>query len=233
MTIRFTTLMQVALEAFPDVFRSDFTGHGFALIQCPGIGFSHQFRETMVALLEVLDAMVLEQRGMRLRFQSLARFDQQTTTKFHLDGGPEESILMLGYEPTCIRSSVVMADYTRVSFDMGITPQEFMDQHNPMFVAGEKLLAGHIHPLSEFDESQFQIVLINNSRLPFVPGGLHSLGVLHQATILNPDPSQSRVINSTMLVVASPDAAPVVSQQDIQQFVQTDVVARKNYADLG
>ena len=185
----------------------------------------------MVSLHVELDRLVHERRGMHLRFHSLARFDQQTTTKFHLDGGPDESILMLGYEPTQVQSAVALADYTLAAHDLGITPQDFMDQHNPMFSSGEKLLAKYICPLIEFDATRFQIVLINNSRLSWFPDCRHSLGVLHQATILNPDPNQSRIINSTMLAIIPTDAVPNVSDAEIRQFTTTEAVARKNYAN--
>ena len=100
-----------------------------------------------------------------------------------------------------------------------------------MFNAGAKMLAGFIHPLVEFDASRFQILLINNSRLPWTPNCKHSLGVLHQATILNPDPSQSRIINSTMLAVVPPNASEVVTEQEMNHFATTNDVARKNYTN--
>ncbi len=222
---------QVAAEVYPDVFRHDFNGGGFALIQLTDSPSSSEFRRYMIAFQSELDSLVSAARGERLRFQSLARFDQQTTTKFHLDGGPDESILMLGYEPTEVRSSVALADYVRAAHDLGLTPQEFMDQHNPMFVSGEKLIAGYVHTLDEFDATRFQILFINNSRLPWSETGTHSLGVLHQATILNPDPSKSRIINSTMMAVVSPNAAEVVTECELNEFVATNHVARKNYTN--
>jgi hypothetical protein len=80
-----------------------------------------------------------------------------------------------------------------------------------------------------FDERRFQILFVNNSRLACTTGGVHSLGVLHQATILNPDPAQSRVINSTMLAVVATDAADAVSAGEIEEFAMTDKVARRTY----
>ena len=222
---------RIASHVYGDVFRRDFMGLGFALIQFDDVPASSAFRRHMIALHRELDSLVLAARGERLRFQSLARFDQQTTTKFHLDGGPDESILMLGYEPTGVKSSVALADYTRAAHDLGLSPQEFMDRHNPMFGPGEKLLANYIHPLTEFDAARFQIVFINNSRLPWTSNCEHSLGVLHQATILNPDPGQSRVINSTMLAVVPPNASEVVTEHDMNHFATTNDVARKNYTN--
>ena len=224
-------LHHVASDVYPDVFRRDFDGAGFALLQFNDRPSSSEFRRCMIALRGEFDSLVSAVRGERLRFQSLARFDQQTTTKFHLDGGPDESILMLGYEPAGVSSSVALADYVRAAHDLGLTPQEFMDQHNPMFVPGEKLIARYVQRLDEFDATRFQILFINNSRLPWSKAGTHSLGVLHQASILNPDPSKSRVINSTMMAVVSPNAAEVVTERELNEFATTSHVARKNYTN--
>ena len=58
----------------------------------------------MVELKGLLSDLAV-QRGRRpFAYLSMARFDQQETTKFHLDGAPAESLLMLGYEPSKIRS---------------------------------------------------------------------------------------------------------------------------------
>lgn len=225
--------VRVAREVYDDVFRRDWGGCGFALIQFESVTSSTVFRQRMVELQKVLDQQLQVARGMRLRFQSLARFDQQTTTKFHRDGGPDESILMLGYEPTPVQSSVTLADYTRAAHDLGLTPREFMEQHNPMFGPGEQLLASYLRPLTEFDSTRYQIVLINNSCLPWTPQPEHSLGVLHQATILTPDPSQSRIINSTMLVIAPPEAPEPISPDQLTDFVESDAVARRSDASGG
>ncbi len=222
---------RVAHQVYDDVFRRDWSGCGFALIQFKGVSSSTEFRQRMVNLQEALDQQLQAARGMRLRFQSLARFDQQTTTKFHLDGGPDESILMLGYEPTVVQSSVTLADYTRAAHDLGMTPREFMEQHNPMFGQGEQLLSSYLRPLTSFDATRYQIVLINNSCLPWTPLPEHSLGVLHQATILTPDPSQSRIINSTMLVIAPPDAPEPISREQLTDFVESNAVARRSDAN--
>ena len=53
----------------------------------------------------------------------LGRFDQQETTKFHLDGAPDESLLVLGYEPSNVRSRPCLADYSRCVLDLGIEPK--------------------------------------------------------------------------------------------------------------
>src|SRR5439155_1722383 len=102
---------------------------------------SHALRLAMLALKERLSDICFLRTGRRLLFRSMARFDQQETTKFHLDGGPDQSMLMLAYEPSQVHSRLFLADYTHAAFDLGITPQEFLQDYNPMFRKGEEVLA--------------------------------------------------------------------------------------------
>ena len=54
----------------------------------------------MVVIKRELQSIHRKNSGRELLYLTAERFDQQQTTKFHLDGAPAESILMLGYEPT-------------------------------------------------------------------------------------------------------------------------------------
>ena len=87
----------------------------------------------MVSLADGLNHLAQERLWAHVRVLSMARFDHQTTTKFHLDGAPEESVLMLGYEPTTVASSLNMADYSRAAADRGVSPEQFLAEFNPMF----------------------------------------------------------------------------------------------------
>jgi hypothetical protein len=137
------------------------------------------------------------------------------TTKFHLDGAPPESLLVLGYEPSTVRSVVRMADYSRAAHDLGISPEEFLDRHNPMFTASEKLLQPYVAEITAPPAGAARLVLVNNSNMPF--DGISSQGVLHQATIPAPDPAQPRIINSVMLATDGGN----VSEYSLETFLTT------------
>ncbi|WP_156345023.1 hypothetical protein [Verrucomicrobium spinosum] len=62
---------------------------------------------------EALSRLYGQQFGEPLEYVSMGRFDQQNTTRLHLDGAPARSFLMLGYEPTSVRSEFCIADYSR------------------------------------------------------------------------------------------------------------------------
>ena len=91
----------IAEAVYRRVFRTDFTQPGFALINLgPDCGSETQ-RQLMIDLKNEFDRLEARHRGHELVYQSLTRFDQQVTTKPHRDGGPDESILMLGYDRIC------------------------------------------------------------------------------------------------------------------------------------
>jgi hypothetical protein len=179
----------------------------------------------MVALKEALNQIYRVRTGKRLVYLSLARFDQQVSTKFHLDGAPLESYLMLGYEPTAVRSRVAIADYTRAAHDWGIEPQVLLTERNPMYADHERQLLPYATVLEAFDPAAAQILLINNSSLPYRPDGTNSLGVMHQATILNPMPGRSRVVNSTMIGTADESAVEALDPAAQKAFLETQAVA--------
>lgn len=221
------TVAQLASDTYPKVFRTNFGQPGFALVNLgPDCG-SVQQRRMMVELKQRFGRLEQTHRQRRLVYQSLGRFDQQVTTRPHRDGGPDESILMLGYEPSAVRSRISMSDYSQCAHDMGLTPAEFLDHHNPMFADGEKRLETYTTAVTEFDNSCFQILIINNSQTPIGSGRL--LGVLHTAEIINPNPDQLRIVNSTMISAASPPSDEAVLPAEQQSFISTDVIRRAAY----
>jgi hypothetical protein len=155
----------------------------------------------------------------------MARFDQQETTKFHLDGAPEQSMLILGYEPSKIVSRLFLADFTRAAFDLGITPQEFLHDFNPMYKKGEELLVRYVTELPQPGNGHYRILLINNSSLPFTKGRTNPLGVMHKAIIVTPNEAERRIVNSTMLVTEGGE----ITIEKQQEFVTTDKISQKNY----
>src|SRR5580704_415366 len=108
----------LAEKIFHLVWRFDFTAPGFCLLDFrPGVD-SHDLRSWMLTLRKGLSEVADRRSGRRFACRSVGRFDQQETTKFHLDGAPAESLLMLGYEPSRVRSRLLLADYSRCAFDL-------------------------------------------------------------------------------------------------------------------
>lgn len=226
--LHFNESPRITAEAvYHRVFRTDFSEPGFALIDLgPDCGSERQ-RQLMVDLKNEFSRLEGMHRGRGLVYQSLTRFDQQVTTKPHRDGGPDESILMLGYEPSLIESRLEMSDYSKCAHDLGMTPAEFLDRFNPMFSTGRDRLATYTTPIDQFDNRSFQIVIINNSMEPF---GAGLVGVLHTATIINPNPDLRRVINSTMLAVVPQGKGEELAVVEQKDFLTTAVVRRPNYS---
>lgn len=187
------------------------------------------FRQLMVDLKNAMTAIHEAATGNTLVYLSAARFDQQTTTKLHLDGGPEECFLMLGYEPSDVDAELQFSDYSKCAHELGMNPTEFLAKHNPMFRTGQTTLQPYTTRAAEFSKADYQIVCINNSTGTFSAGLPKWQGVLHTATILTPDESKRRVINSTMIAsspIGTPETITTVLQHD---FIHTTIVRRQGY----
>lgn len=217
----------LADEIYERVCRTDFTQPGFCVVNLGTETPSQDLRQLMVDVKNAMAAIHQQRTGQTLIYLSAGRFDQQTSTRPHLDGGPDESLLMLGYEPSEVSAELEISDYSHCAADMGLTPSEFMEQHNPMFHAGYELLRPYAHPLRCFDPAASQIVVINNSSARL--NGKSWQGTLHTATILNPDDSKRRVINSTMIAPAPAGTPDVVGAADLRDFIATSLVRRKGY----
>lgn len=212
----------LAERAFDLVWRFDFTAPGFCVLDAgPGVD-SHTLRLWMVQLKERLSTIGAGRGSGRFAYRSMARFDQQQTTKFHLDGGPDQAMLMLGYEPSRVRSRLMLADYTRAAFDLGITPQQFLHQFNSMYRRGAELLERYVTELPAPADGHSRILLVNNSALPFTEGWPNPLGVMHKADIVNANAAERRIVNSTMLVVGDSDELAPAQQQ---AFITTDRIS--------
>lgn len=220
---------EIANWTYERACRIDFEQPGFVLINLPAVQGSHQLRREMVDLKRSLDAIHQAITGKRLKYFSMGRFDQQVTTKPHRDGGPDESVLMLGYEPTSIRSRLRMADYSKCAFDLGLDPSELLRKHNPMFAVGEQMLANYTTQPEGVDPACFQILVINNSCVPFRQNDKGLLGVLHEAIIEDPNPSATRIVNSTMIASVGVDAAEAITEEMQEHFLTTDDISKRVY----
>lgn len=223
---------RLAELVYARVFRADFSAPGFCLIDFGPQFQSQALRRTMLDLKRALEAIHRRRASRNLTFVSLARFDQQVTTKLHRDGGPDESLLMLGYEPSSIRSEVAIADYSACAHDLGLTPSELLAKHNPMFGPGAELLKPYTTPVACLSNERFQILCVNNSVAPYTANGTAWQGVLHTATIVNPSDDILRVVNSFMLASAPLDAKETIGVAEREAFATTTVVHRRGYDKL-
>lgn len=192
----------LAAEAlFDRVWRTSLGQPGFAVVRFDAPVDSFELRQAMVMLIDALPV--------RFAIERLGRFDQQVSSKFHRDGAPLASLLLLGYEPTPVRSRLFIADSSRAAAEAGVSLPEFLARFNPMFPAGEAQYLPFVTEV-ELPHGEPYIVAINNSLLPRVEGDNNPLGVLHKAIIDSPDPTQRRVINSIGLTPGNLTRSPVV-----------------------
>jgi hypothetical protein len=219
----------IAAELYERTCRTDFDAPGFCLLNVGSSIGSHGFRELMVALKRNMSAIHESLTGRTLVYLSAARFDQQTSTKAHLDGGPEECFLMLGYEPSEVPSEVEIIDYAKCAMNHGVTPMEFMAKHNPMFQSGYEMLQPYACRIPCFEQHDFQILCINNSSAPYSIDRPAWQGTLHMATIPFPDEGKRRVINSTMIASVPKGTPDAITEAEQLEFIRTTAVRRSGY----
>jgi hypothetical protein len=213
----------VAQNVYAQVFRTNFAAPGFALLSFRQSVSSQQLRAVMWELKNILSTMHHEICGKHLVYLSMGRFDSQTTTKFHLDGAPDEAFLMLGYEASEVQSQLATADYSQAAHDWGITPQQMLAQFNPMYEDNEKRLMPYTTSLTAFAPGYSHILLLNNSCLPYSEHENNLLGVMHQATITANAHAQ-RIINSTMIGTAAGTEEEPVNVTVQKYFLSTNEI---------
>lgn len=182
---------KLAAAVFRRVWRTTLDQPGFALIRFGGPVESHVLRRFLLDLAAAFPVAFVPER--------LGRFDQQVSSRFHRDGAPPASLLLLGYEASSVRSRVFAADAERAAIAAGLPVNEYLAAHNPMTPAGEAKLWPVATGLAVPTNEPF-VVVLNNSLLP--PGPDRVLGVLHKAEVPDPDLTASRVINSIGLMRA-------------------------------
>ncbi len=191
---------------FDLVWRPTLDCPGFALVRFAEPVDSHTLRRVMLDLVAGLPVEFVPER--------FGRFDQQVSSKFHRDGAPPASLLLLGYEPTTVRSRLFIADSSLAATAAGVPLPEFLAKFNPMFPVGEAKYLPFVTEL-ELPHGESFVVAINNSQLPVGDG--NPLGVLHKALIEHPDPAARRVINSVGLAPLGWHA--VKSAAEIEHFL--------------
>src|SRR5262245_5803754 len=222
-------LSELATAVYARACRTDFEMPGFCLVDLGPDATSASLRQVMIGLKGALQRLHRANAARDLVWLSAGRFDQQVTTRFHRDGGPEECLLILGYEPTKVRSDFSLADYSRCAFDLGITPARFLEKHNPMFVAGEELLRPYTTHVACFSNAHYQVLVINNIVAEWHDDRRAWQGVLHTARIMNPSEAHQRVVNSTMVAsVEIGDPSPV-TENDVEEFATTQLVRQHGY----
>jgi len=213
---------KIAQSCIDKVFRTTTDKPGFALFDFGKDIDSYQLRELMVGLKTELSKFTDYQFKKKLTYDWLGRFDQQVSTKYHLDNAGDQSFLMLGYEPSRIESELYLADYVKFSNDNKTEPVEYFEMFNPIFKDNETILKPYVTEVKPFHKDTYKIVLINNSNSR---QDCETFGVLHMARVENPDLTASRVINSMMLSMVQ-DCDEIGDERKESEFKKTDIVSK-------
>lgn len=170
-----------APEVFRRVWRAALDQPGFALLRLSRGMSSRELRRAMVDLVAAFPVAFVPER--------FGRFDQQVSSKFHRDGAPPASLLVLGYEPTAVFSRFWIADSSAAARAAGMNLKDYLSAYHPILPAGEAKLAPFVTELA-LPYGEPYLIVANNSFLPL--DGTNPLGVLHKAVIPSPDLTDPR-----------------------------------------
>ena len=212
-----------ATRLFREVWRTTLDQPGWAVLVPPEPFDSLGIRREMLRLLDALSAEAVQVGEPPFVPERLGRFAQQVTTKFHRDGAPPDSLLLLGYEPTTVPSRLFVADAHRAAVAAGVGVNAYLSANNPMFPAGEQVLEPFVSEVVWL-HGRGAIVVVNNSLFPDDASPGHPLGLLHKGVIVTPDPTARRVINSVGAMPEGSAGRGRVPEEEVKRFaVRTEL----------
>lgn len=223
MKIEGQTIKQIANKCFQEVFRTTTEAHGFVNLVFKKKDITpYQFRSIMIDLKKELSKLSVSKFNKKLSYHWLVRFDQQVTTPFHVDNAAEQSILMLGYEPSTIQSELHIADYYSYANEAFKTPEDYFNNFSPVFKGEEDVLLPFISKIKSASNDKYSIVIINNSS---PKSAVDTLGLFHKALIMKEDLSKSRIVNSMVLNLVSKDKITDNKQKE-NNFLNTNLISK-------
>lgn len=221
MEIKEVNIKNIAQYCIDNVFRTNTDKAGFVYLDFGKQIGSRKLRTIMVELKTELSKFTTNRFNKILTYQWLGRFDQQVNTPYHLDNAGDQSILMLGYEPSEIESELYLADYDKFSKESEAARKDYSVKFNPIIKEKESVLKPYIIEVKPFDKDTYKIILINNSNSK---SNSETLGVFHMARIIKPDLNKSRVINSMMLNMV-PEGENSEKRISENEFKNTDFIS--------
>ncbi|MCB9659252.1 MAG: hypothetical protein R3B40_14440 [Polyangiales bacterium] len=179
------------------ILRRDERQPGWATIDLGPHAGARALREAQHRLARGLDREERRLRGRGLIPTALTFFDQGETTPFHVDGGPDESVLLLGYEPSARTSRLRVVDLPHAAAEAQSIAAYLASRPNG-FPADDPRLSALAIDIPR-DATHFVLVALCNSVME--PG--HGWrGLLHQATV-GGDPSAPRGVHTVHLRAAA------------------------------
>ena len=206
------------------VLRNDYTQPGVALLDGGTTGESRTFREFLSKFVHAMDTKFQQQHNKKLWITSAVHLNQTISTPAHVDIGPAESVLVLGYEPTPVPSRFRVVDYIRYAESIGQPVHAFLREFLSKPQESSSMFDGFKTELSDFRHDRFQIIVVNNSTISLEScqrTKMGMLGVMHQVTVDDQDlEGKVRMINSMLLGVSAMDALSVYGEEDLQKFIE-------------
>ncbi|BBM82982.1 hypothetical protein [Candidatus Uabimicrobium amorphum] len=200
-------------EIFALVFRCDFSTPGFCIIDLGKEIDAKQLKKAMMEIKKNFNDLYYHRFGKYLYYLSMDRTSRQFTTKFHLEATmDQESILMLGYEPSVIKSALHVGDYSKYIYDHQLDAQTSMK--NLLQIFGQNPCAENYITKLNIQHQHFQIIVLNNSFFPEKVDGRHMLGVMHKGVVPHPLKEETRIINAIALGITNESCEEIQTEKN-------------------
>lgn len=221
MEVKNETIKQIAEKSFNAVFRTTTEAPGFMHLVFSEELTPYQFRSILTELKKELSALTVSKFNKKLDYHWLVRFDQQVNTPFHVDNAADQSILMLGYEPSEVESELQIADYHAYA-ETCTTPEDYYNKFTPVYKDEERFLKPFTSIIKTVDSYKYSVVIMNNSS---PKPNVDTLGVFHKAHILNKALSKSRIVNSMVLNVVATDKVTEDEKKE-NHFLNNNLISK-------
>lgn len=222
MKVETISIEDLVNHSIQKIFRTNTSTPGYVLFDFGSQIKSAQFRAVMIGLKQGLATFIKERYNKQLDYQWLGRFDQQVNTPYHLDNASQQSILMLGYEPSQIKSEMFLADYDSYFRSKKSGVEEEGTLYEPIIQESDNEILPFSIKLDPFDNNNYRLLVINNSNSR---SNREMLGLYHKARIIKPDLTKSRVVNSIMLNLI-PRNEKLKNVIDEENFINTTLVSK-------
>ncbi len=206
---------------FKDVLRDSTEQPGFYYKDLGADFDSKSLRRLQLELKERLSELCQQRLDKQINYQWMSRTNHRNSSKFHIDTAPEQSILILGYEPTSVESKAYLADYTKYLEDQNLSAQDyFRNSINGNFAPDDEALTPYVSEVSPFPKEHYRLLVINNSR----SFGQKSYGVFHRGEVPENLNQEDRLVNGVMVSLCDLGTPESYEEHLIANFVNSDLV---------
>lgn len=188
----------VVKRFFREVFRTNTRQPGFVRIEADIPGLTpEKFRALLMSLAQTISKAYNRQYPSFLGIRRTERFNALISTDMHRDAAKPHSLIILGYEPSTVKSRLRISDCTQWALDRGVLNHYAQNQYwNLRPDEMSEVEAHYTMEVPGWNPKKYQILVINNGITPIHQSSMGMLGVAHQADVESTPVEGERYLNT-------------------------------------